>query len=258
MKQESCLNCNAETTNHFCSNCGQKTDTHRITLKHFLLHDMMHGIWHLEKGILFTIKETFVRPGQAALDYIHGKRIRYYNVFYLAILIIGLGLLLGHLYESMHPIKEDTANDTIEVTLFFKNNLKIILLSIVPILGIVAFLIFKRLQLNLAEHFIMSGISLLGMLIINVVLSLFDFLEGGFDFFGWSVTIQITIFISMLLFPVWTYYNATKNLYTFFGFLWRIVVFYVCVLSILSLIVTIIVYTLTNGKTQFYINMNFK
>jgi hypothetical protein len=61
---------------------------------------MLHGVWHLEKGILFTLKEIFVRPGQAALDYIHGKRIRYYNVFYLSILLIGLNILLSHFYDG--------------------------------------------------------------------------------------------------------------------------------------------------------------
>lgn len=65
------------------------------------MHDLLHGIWHLEKGILFTIKETFMRPGQAALDYITGKRIRYYNVFYLSLLVIALNLLLSHLYETL-------------------------------------------------------------------------------------------------------------------------------------------------------------
>ena len=44
-------------------------------MKHFVMHDLLHGVWHLEKGILFTLKETIIRPGQAALDYIKGKRV---------------------------------------------------------------------------------------------------------------------------------------------------------------------------------------
>ena len=74
MDQNYCLNCADQISKNFCANCGQKTDTHRIKIKHFLFHDLLHGVWHLEKGILFTIKEAFVRPGQAALDYIGGKR----------------------------------------------------------------------------------------------------------------------------------------------------------------------------------------
>ena len=254
MEHETCLNCDAEMNRNFCSNCGQKIDTHRITLKHFMLHDLLHGMWHLEKGILFTIKETFVRPGQAALDYIKGKRIRYYNVFYLAILIIGLNLLLSHFYETVHPGKSNTLDDTKQVTLFFKDNLKIILLSIVPILGLTAFLIFRRLKLNLAEHLILSGISLLGILLITILFSFVNFINN-YSIPDWFAYVKVVVFLMMLLFPVWTYYNATKNLYSFWGFLWRIVVFYICVLAILSLILGAIIYNLTQGKGHFYINV---
>ena len=77
----SCLNCNENLIGKFCYNCGQKSDTHRITLKHFIFHDVLHGVWHIEKGIIFTIKESKTRPGKAALDYISGKRMRYHNFF---------------------------------------------------------------------------------------------------------------------------------------------------------------------------------
>ncbi|WP_298225133.1 DUF3667 domain-containing protein [Flavobacterium sp.] len=214
MKQGICQNCNAQTHGDYCSDCGQKTDTHRITLKHFFLHDLLHGIWHLEKGILFTIKETFVRPGQAALDYIHGKRIRYYNVFYLALLIIGLNLLLSHFYENVNPVQEEQIDNTPQVSEFFRSNLKTILLSIVPLLGMVAFLIFRRLKLNLAEHFIMGGISLLGILMMSIVFGLVNFIET-FDMPDWIGYLEIVVFFMMFLFPIWTYYNATKNLYSF-------------------------------------------
>lgn len=255
MKNTQCLNCDATTDNHYCSNCGQKTDTHRITLKHFLLHDLLHGIWHLEKGILFTIKETFTRPGQAALDYIGGKRIRYYNVFYLALLIIGLNLLLGHLYESVHPIIEkDSSQDSLKVTQFFKNNLKTILFCIVPIFAIAALLVFRRLKLNLAEHLILGGIGLLGILIISVVFSFVNFVET-FDIPSWIGFTELIIFFLMVLFPAWNYYNASKNLYSFWGFLWRIVFFYVIVLLILTIVLGLIISKLTHGRNQVYINL---
>lgn len=254
MKKEICLNCNAQTDKNYCSTCGQKTQTHRITLKHFFLHDLLHGIWHLEKGILFTSKETFVRPGQAALDYISGKRIRYYNVFYLALLVIGLNLLLSHFYESLHPIKEETNDDTLQVTQFFKDHIKLILLSIVPILGGVAFLVFKRMKLNIAEHFIIGGISLLGILMLSVVFSFINFILT-FDVPNWIGYLEILSFLLLLLFPAWVYYNAMRQHYSFWGFLWRIIVFYFLVLLILFTILSIIVYQLTQGGRQFYINL---
>lgn len=89
MHSKNCLNCDTPLGGKFCYECGQKSDTHRITARHFIFHDLVHGVWHLDKGLLFTLKETFTRPGYAAMDYINGKRVRYYNIFYLMILVLG-------------------------------------------------------------------------------------------------------------------------------------------------------------------------
>ena len=83
MTTHNCLNCGKRLTDAFCSGCGQKADTHRITFKNFIFHDVLHGTFHLDRGILFTVKQALTRPGQAALDYISGKRKPFYNVFYL-------------------------------------------------------------------------------------------------------------------------------------------------------------------------------
>jgi hypothetical protein len=254
MKQAICLNCNEPTEKHFCANCGQKTHTHRITLKHFLLHDLLHGIWHLEKGILFTIKEAFMRPGQAALDYISGKRIRYYNVFYLSLLVIATSLLLNHLYDNIRPNENQPVDDTINVTLFIKNNLKLILLSFVPILGFSAFIVFRKLKLNIAEHFIISGIGLLGMLLMSLFFNFVDFLNR-FNLPSIFGILEVIAFFLIPLFPFWLYYNATKNVYSFWGFLWRMITFYLLVMAIVYGIGTVVVMSMLNGKGYFYVNL---
>jgi Protein of unknown function (DUF3667) len=254
MTTTTCLNCHAEIDKNYCSTCGQKTDIHRITIKHFLFHDLLHGVWHIDKGILFTLKETITRPGQAALDYIKGKRIRYYNVFYLCLLMIGLHLLLSHFYDSILHTKIDPRNDTIQVSNFFEEHLKAILLSIIPILGLNSFWIFRRLKLNLAEQFILSGFCLLGMLLVGILFNLFDFVNK-FDVPSFLFFFEGVSFFMMPLFVSWTYYNATKGLYSTGGFMWRIIAFYLAVLTILSTLLAIIVLILTDGKGQFYINL---
>lgn len=226
MNQNYCLNCNFDVDNKFCPSCGQKTDTHRIVMKHFLMHDLLHGVWHLEKGILFTLKETIIRPGQAALDYINGKRIRYYNVFYLSLLVIGLNVILLHLKDThIEEAAETVKNSQNKLNEFVSKYSKIILFCIVPIFSLNAKLIFKRLKLNIAEHFILGGITLLGLLVISAILFLFSYLSFTLDsdIFGFG---KVVTFVLLLLFPAWSYFDATKNLYTFWGFLYRIIFFY--------------------------------
>ncbi|RYD58971.1 MAG: DUF3667 domain-containing protein [Sphingobacteriales bacterium] len=104
-----CLNCGAVLISKYCHECGQKSDTHRITMSHLVKHDLVHGLWHFDKGLLYTLKESFLRPGHMAMDYISGKRIKYYNVFYLILIVIGINALAIHYFKAFYDIKEAAA-----------------------------------------------------------------------------------------------------------------------------------------------------
>jgi len=94
MENKHCLNCENDLAGKFCSNCGQRSDTHRMTLKHLVFHDIIHGTFHFEKGMLFTAKQALLNPGKAALDYISGKRVNYDNIFYFILMSLGIITLL--------------------------------------------------------------------------------------------------------------------------------------------------------------------
>src|SRR5690606_27644653 len=101
MIDNNCLNCEKELTDKFCSGCGQKAATHRISFKNFIFHDLLHGTFHIEKGMLFTAKQTLICPGEVAHDYISGKRKRYYNVLLLILITIAFPLFIRHFYEVL-------------------------------------------------------------------------------------------------------------------------------------------------------------
>ena len=241
MEHNYCLNCEFTIDNNFCPNCGQKTDTHRIVLKHFIFHDLIHGVWHLEKGIFFTLKETILRPGQAALDYISGKRIKYYNVFYLSLLVIAVNILLLHLRDdATSEIAKVTSLKKMSINDFFSEYSKVVLFSIVPVLALNAKLLFKRLKLNLAEHLIMGGITLLGILLISTFYISFDVLNETIHSYNIVAFLKLISFVTIPLYPIWAYRNFTKGFYKFGGFSWRMFLFYL--LTIVELIaITLIV-----------------
>jgi hypothetical protein len=243
MRNELCLNCATETSKRFCSNCGQKTDTQRITIGHFITHDLLHGVWHIERGILFTLKEALLRPGQAALDYIGGKRIRYYNIFYLSLLLIAFNLVLSHIYDSFLPKAESITDPN--VVDFFSKYLKFILLGIVPIFAFNSWLFFRKLKLNYAEHIIIGGMTLVGILVLSPLLFLSNFLEEYLAsvFFG---IMQMIMFLIVLSFPVYAYYSAVKKHYSLGAFLFRIFCFYILTVAMLVSGLIVILYWVTN------------
>ncbi len=242
MHHTHCLNCNASLSGKFCSNCGQKADTHRITLKHFVQHDLLHGVWHIERGILFTLKEIFTRPGKAATDYISGKRIRYYNIFYLLLLIIGLNLVVVHYAQKLNAGGQIAATgDGIALQRFLEEHAKFIILSIIPLFAFNGWLIFRRLKLNIAEHAIIAGFALLGCATITLGVNLLKLvqLKTGAGFLG---NVNVFLLAVMLLFPTWVYYLAARPRFKFGGYLWRIVLFYI--IFLIEIIVEFILFIL--------------
>jgi hypothetical protein len=69
-----CSNCNREFSDNYCGHCGQAAKLKRIDRK-YVLHEITH-VLHLEKGIFYTIKELFVRPGASVRNFISDDRSR--------------------------------------------------------------------------------------------------------------------------------------------------------------------------------------
>lgn len=66
-----CLNCGTSLTGLFCAQCGQSAHMHRFTAAH-LPHELLHGVWHVDSGLPFTLKEMLVRPGHTVHRYLAG------------------------------------------------------------------------------------------------------------------------------------------------------------------------------------------
>lgn len=232
MENKHCLNCGNDLTGKFCSNCGQKSDTHKITLKHLLFHDILHGTFHFEKGMLFTAKQALLRPGKAALDYISGKRVNYYNTFYFILILIGATVLISHYFKDFlsNMTMESDVNGEMNLAgqklddIFSKFG-KILIFLTVPLTALNSYIVFKREKLIFSEHIIISGILLLGIFIIIPsfmilgISALIISLPNLLKYLVFSFPCIIIFYI------IYVYYNAFRKDYTFIGFSYRIILF---------------------------------
>ncbi|WP_345208525.1 DUF3667 domain-containing protein [Chryseobacterium ginsengisoli] len=233
------MNCGHSISDEFCAHCGQKADTARITPHSLLKNDILGSIWHVEAKFFQTLKDILFRPGKTAMDYISGKRIRYNNFISLLLILFSFNVLGLHYYEKFAP-PEILANDS-EIKDFFSKYSKTILFVIIPMLAINAYFLFKRIKLNIAEHFIIGTVSLLGILIIFLlddIVSLIGLWKPVSKIFE---VIDKIIFGLSILFPAITYWNAFKNSYSKPGLLWRVSVLYV-LMGIESTVISLILY----------------
>ncbi len=232
MSAKACLNCGKRLTENFCSGCGQKADTHRISFKNFIFHDVLHGTFHLEKGMLFTAKQALLRPGKAALDYISGKRKPYYNVFYLILITIGLILFFRHFNDQLdggEAVPERAYLNEASKTLneLFSQRSKIIIFLFVPFAALNSFILFRRRKLNLSEHCIIAGMILLGMLLISALGNLFFYFDLVVPFSdGFAAGMSYLVTVLVVLQIGYGYYNAFEGDYSKWGIAYRVVLFY--------------------------------
>jgi hypothetical protein len=231
MTTKTCLNCEKKLTDKFCSGCGQKADTHRISFKHFIFHDVLHGTFHIEKGMLFTAKQALTRPGKAALDYISGKRVRYYNVFYLILITIGVMLFMRHIDELFYSQAGEIVEDKVylneaskKMDEIISQKSKFILFLFVPFAALNSFILFRRKKLNLSEHSILSGMILLGILLLGTFANIYFPINQFLNFDDTIASLVITAII--ISYVVYAYINAFSSDYSKWGIAYRIVLFF--------------------------------
>lgn len=176
-----CKNCETTFEGKYCPNCSQKADTHRFTVKHFL-HESFHAITHADKGIFFLIKELLLRPGHAIREYNEGKRKKYFNP--LTFLLIAAALQLfatqktqitehymsrlvaisKQLEASSDNIHQETLNEELKKVeaggneafeTMLQNN-KLFTLLIIPFMGLITWLLFRKRGFNYAENLVMN------------------------------------------------------------------------------------------------------
>lgn len=257
MESKNCLNCGKELTDKFCSGCGQKADTRRITFKNFLFNDILHGTFQIEKGILFTAKQALIRPGKSALEYIAGKRKRYYNIFYLILITIGFMIFLRHFYAELliSQGKEivDRRADLNEASKtlddIFSQKSKIVIFLFLPLAALNSFILFRRKKLNLSEHSIIAGMVLLGILLLSAlgnVLFYFNLIVEFNDFFANGIS---TVIITLIFFYIgYGYVNAFADDYSKLGIAYRILLFFILIFLEIIILLFITIGFVTNWK----------
>lgn len=93
-----CANCARVTDGleqKFCPACGQPTPVHRIDW-HFLGHELEHSVLHMDRGVLYTLKQLMLRPGHLIRDYIEGRRLGVVKPLLLVMLTGAAATLMAH------------------------------------------------------------------------------------------------------------------------------------------------------------------
>lgn len=208
-----CQNCNATLQGKYCSSCGQSADTHKINT-HFLWHDIQHGLLHLDKGILYTAKELFTRPGNSIREFIEGKRVKHFKPISLVIVLAGIYGVLFHFFKinlfanyvviNGSGEKINHLNEIVTHTSeWISQHYSILALLQIPVFAVGTYIGFKKAGYNFIEHLVINAFLVGQRLILHIVVFPLYYIYNGtsalismdrvVDFIGYALAIWALI-----------------------------------------------------------------
>ena len=161
-----CKNCGEEVTCNFCSNCGQKSEIHRVNA-HYVFSEIPNSLLQLNRGFLFTAKELFVRPGHHIREFLEGKRKNSYKPISYLLLTSTLYVLTSLLLEKntflsdivtgfKSGIEESKdVSDTYILDWMTDNQIYLPFL-ILPLYSLATYVVYIKSKFNYFEHLVIS------------------------------------------------------------------------------------------------------
>lgn len=180
------------------------------------MHDFVHGVFHLDKGFLFTLKELFTRPGHSIREYIQGKRADHFNYFTFIILLVTVGHILSS-YSTM-SLSDLTPAESKEmmnaVQKFSKEYPKLYSLSTIPALALFSFLFFRRSKQNYTEHLVLETFKMAAIITINMLLTLAMICYPNITFLThmmWIFQLLTTAYSAWFYYQYFSVFGYTKR-----------------------------------------------
>lgn len=161
-----CKNCGAtvESDHAFCGICGQKLGAERLSL-HAIGHDLLHVFVHVDRSALSLVRLLLVRPGTVALDYVQGKRKRYFGPFaFLFVVVAAASAVIA--FTGFQAISSSNPNIVGD---FLQRHINIVMFAEVPLLAAFLRLFDLGGGFNLAEHLVLAAYTS-GMRVLFVIL----------------------------------------------------------------------------------------
>lgn len=242
-----CKNCNEIVEGNFCPNCGQTTTVDKINVSNFL-KEISGSVFQVNKGLLFTIRELFVRPGISIHDYFEGKRKPFFKPLAYAFALSTLYYLISRIFGSATFIDDFTtgwANEApvegiedqqkILLNWFGKNHAYSVLL-LLPLFSLASYLAFRKFKFNFLEHVVLNAYITGQQAIFYMATSIFF---GSIGESGIHELVGVLLSMAYTTLVYWQFFSEAKRV----GIIIRTTVTYLLYL-VISMLFTLLVFAI--------------
>jgi hypothetical protein len=149
-----CRNCDADVLpgQAYCGICGQKYVSERLSLQQ-IGSDLLHAVTHVDRSALSLVRMLLLRPGNVALEYVHGRRKRYFGPFSFLVVIVAAASALVAI-TGFRAVSSDTPNVVVD---FLQSHINLLMFAELPLLAVFSRILDVRAQFNLAEHLVLAA-----------------------------------------------------------------------------------------------------
>ena len=199
-----CKNCEQIVEGKYCSNCGQSSAVSKVNLTSFVA-ELSESIFQVNRGLIYTIKELFIRPGHSIRAFLEGKRKYHFKPIAYTFLLSTIYFFLSQYFESGTFVSDfvegwssafaGNEEDTHDATAlnWFADNYAYTMLLLLPFFSLASFLAFIRSGYNYLEHFVLNAYITGQQAIIYLMMSLLTVFTENTDLIS-----SLTFFVSML------------------------------------------------------------
>jgi hypothetical protein len=92
-----CKNCNEHISGNYCSNCGKPAKLRRID-RNYIFNEI-GDFFGANKGLLYTVKEILIKPGESVKKFIAEDRYRFVKPITFAIVTSLIYALVNHFFH---------------------------------------------------------------------------------------------------------------------------------------------------------------
>tara|TARA_B100000965_G_C19502438_1_gene718081 strand:- start:242 stop:988 length:747 start_codon:yes stop_codon:yes gene_type:complete len=161
-----CKNCSNPVENNFCSYCGQSVKVERLKTKN-LTQDLIHEVFQLNHGIVFTFLMLFKKPGYYITSYLEGKRKALFKPISYVFMLSTLYYLVSY-YSGGHTYINDfilgfknagESNDEVsnEFLSWFAEHFAYTSLMLIPLQAVATLIAFRKSGFNFMEHIVINA-----------------------------------------------------------------------------------------------------
>ncbi len=163
-----CKNCGQNASGNFCAHCGQSTKVDKINFSNFL-KELSDSIFQVNKGLFYSLKELFVRPGHSIREYLDGKRKNHFKpvayaftlstIYFLLSQLLETGTFMNDFIEGYSNGLDDPEEEVNELAnlQWFAKNYAYTMLLLLPLFSLASFLAFAGAGFNYLEHLVLNA-----------------------------------------------------------------------------------------------------